>query len=632
MFGLVKLGGSQTVEVRQDPVVFTAAGQIINSGSHYVIPLRLDVLSLLLEIEPLEDSLKGAFSHYMELSKLMGGTNKNGSSVGREYSLEYFPLSLKEHTSLLLRDLDQRMKNLRGVLIALSDYGNSPKSKSKPMIRRRGLANFIGSAANFLFGVVDSATFDSAQKAIERIESLSEEERVQLNIHSRVINITQTHVHNLELFQTKAMKALTELDQNIQFLSTALMNQDRKIFHMTQALNLVSTVSYASSAVQDLTYEFNRFAEGLEGMTSGHLRPEIYAPDHLGEVIRKLNSQNIRTLWPGSKEYISLYYKFAEVIPLNLDSLTFLVMLPLLPQPAGELMLYGMTALPHPINENVTVSYGPLRPYLGISQDHQVYITLTETELNSCRRFNSLFYCDSAKPLYRASAPSCEYALFTGLDVGRHCPKRVAPKLDRPLLARTDSNWLYATSRRFSMTTVCPSGAKTILIEVGLGTITLPPKCKASTDFAILPRILSIKQKGFEVISYTAVQPFNVTFSEREHKVINHFTSDPLYQDLLQFAGQSVPMDSMENELGSIRLIQQQRHKAGSVAAIAGYTSIGLVILTVSVITCALYVWCRLRTGRTFIQSVRYYARQTPQAEAVHAAPPTEFQPLTVEE
>ena len=155
------LGETQTIDISQKPVVFTPTGTIINSGSHYVIPLRLDVLSLLLEIEPLEESLRGALDHYTALSDLLGGNSKNGSSVGKGVgALEYFPLSLRDHTTLLLKDLDHRMKNLRGVLVSLADYGNAPKTKSRPMVRRRrGLANFVGSAGHVLFGLTDSATF-----------------------------------------------------------------------------------------------------------------------------------------------------------------------------------------------------------------------------------------------------------------------------------------------------------------------------------------------------------------------------------------------------------------------------------------------------------------------------------------
>ena len=74
--GGLGLAGAQTVNVMQNPVVFTATGTIINSGSHYVIPLRLNVLSLLTQIEPLEDTLIRAFSHYSELSNLLGGNTK----------------------------------------------------------------------------------------------------------------------------------------------------------------------------------------------------------------------------------------------------------------------------------------------------------------------------------------------------------------------------------------------------------------------------------------------------------------------------------------------------------------------------------------------------------------------------
>ena len=180
------------------------------------------------------------------------------------------------------------------------------------------------------------------------------------------------------------------------------------------------------------------------------------------------------------------------------------------------------------------------------------------------------------------------------------------------------------------MTTVCPTGATTIMIEVGLGTITLPPKCKASTDYAVLPRILSIKQKEFEVVSFAAVQPFNVTFSDKEHKIIGQFTKDPLYQDLLAFAGQSVPIDSLANELGSLRIIQQQRHRAGSLATVAGYTSLGLVILVVGVCLCVGYGWHLLRGGRSFMEAARSVSRQHPVAPGQAVGPEAEMEPLTV--
>ena len=78
----LKFACAQTVNVRQNPVVFTATGTIINSGSHYVIPLRLDVLSLLVQIEPLEDTLKRAFNHYSELANLLGRNSKKRELSG----------------------------------------------------------------------------------------------------------------------------------------------------------------------------------------------------------------------------------------------------------------------------------------------------------------------------------------------------------------------------------------------------------------------------------------------------------------------------------------------------------------------------------------------------------------------
>ena len=113
-------------------------------------------------------------------------------------------------------------------------------------------------------------------------------------------------------------------------------------------------------------------------------------------------------------------------------------------------------------------------------------------------------------------------------------------------------------------------------------------------------------------------------------RIISHFTKDPLYQDLLNFASQSVPIDSMANELGSLRIIQQQRHRAGSIAAVAGYTSVGLAIGAVGVCLCAGFGWHLLRGGRSVMEIVRLYAVHHNTVNTGAAAPPVKMEPLTV--
>ena len=64
---------------------------------------------------------------------------------------------------------------------------------------------------------------------------------------------------------------------------------------------------------------------------------------------------------------------------------------------------------------------------------------------------------------------------------------------------------------------------------------------------------------------------------------------------------------------------------------VAGYTSVGLVVLAISVCIGAVYGWHLLKGGRSFIEAVRYYAGQHPRATAQAERPTTEMEPLTVE-
>ena len=68
---------AQVVTKQKSPVIIIAAGSINNSGSHYIIPLRQDVTSLIVEIIPFHK----ATAHYNDLSTLIGG-NQGSGGVG----------------------------------------------------------------------------------------------------------------------------------------------------------------------------------------------------------------------------------------------------------------------------------------------------------------------------------------------------------------------------------------------------------------------------------------------------------------------------------------------------------------------------------------------------------------------
>ena len=220
---------------KDHPINFTPVGDVICSGSHYIVPVRLDIESLLNRILPLEEALTNTSMHFTSLRTLMGEdiSQNNHSSKPRHHTgnpyLEHFPSSLHNHISLLISDLHQRVQNLQNVLTSLADFGLPEAPANLRSRMKRGLINGIGVGLNYLFGVIDAQTYQEARDLIDQLQDLTECERDQLNIHSKVLNLTSVHIEKLEQNQQKAEDAILHLDNNLLVLSNAIRTQ-AKIF------------------------------------------------------------------------------------------------------------------------------------------------------------------------------------------------------------------------------------------------------------------------------------------------------------------------------------------------------------------------------------------------------------------
>ena len=149
------------VKPKDHPITFTPVVDVISSGSHYIVPVCLDIDSLLARIEPLETTLTNTSKHFEALQTLMGvsHTQTNFTSKPRHHTgsqhLIHFPSSLRSHIALLIADLHQRVQNLRDVLTSLADFG-LPNTPARLRRAKRGLIDGIGLGMHYLFGLIDA--------------------------------------------------------------------------------------------------------------------------------------------------------------------------------------------------------------------------------------------------------------------------------------------------------------------------------------------------------------------------------------------------------------------------------------------------------------------------------------------
>ena len=247
-------------------------GKIIYSGDHYIIPIALDVEDLLTMTKPLLAGLTETREHF---NLIVGEVdNRPRGHPYNEFISQHFPSSMQSHLKLLMDDLDTRISNIKDLLITLANYGK--QSMSDPLrLHKRSPFDFVGSAASYLFGLVDHSEFQTLSDIIDQLADISEQERQQLNIHASILNVTALHVEALETNQMRTREAIRTLDDNMRAINLTLASAQENIYSLDNSVRMISALSYATSAMNDLDYIYSRFSKGIGSMTRGMLSPEI---------------------------------------------------------------------------------------------------------------------------------------------------------------------------------------------------------------------------------------------------------------------------------------------------------------------------------------------------------------------
>ena len=132
-----------------------------------------------------------------------------------------------------------------------------------------------------------------------------------------------------------------------------------------------------------------------------------------------------------------------------------------------------------------------------------------------------------------------------------------------------------------------------------MGVLVLPPSCRASAKFALLPPTQTLSLENIHVINFTLTTPFNLTLTPMEQSIVVKFQNDSLYQNLLSFNSQPVPLTSLNSELGQLREIEQARKDATTWSQASSYVSISISVCFAVAICTVLTCWYLLRENRT---------------------------------
>ena len=204
------------LESASSPVLFSEAGQIELSGQFYFVAINVNVEGLRDAIDPIAIALNEiAQGIKEEISNARIITNSElhkqlfPESNGTKHSklAEILTKTLNDHLEFLTKELEDRHTSLINFLGSL---GVSLKRREP-----RGLIDAGGSILHYLFGTATQAQVDNTNTMVERLNSLSEKEREQLNVHGRILNISSIHIESLETNVKRVMTCLEHVQIDV---------------------------------------------------------------------------------------------------------------------------------------------------------------------------------------------------------------------------------------------------------------------------------------------------------------------------------------------------------------------------------------------------------------------------------
>ena len=618
IFCLLTVSSKDIIESNSSPVLFKGRGTIEISGKSYHTLLRVSVQELVNSLTPIGDSISQIDTTLNEtLTRL--SPSRRAHKLALEYNLANRSLDsfdsltvalnshMRDHMSFLMADLVDKHQQLHSFILTLDKNDDSqPRTK-------RGAVNAGGSVLKWLFGVATEDDVIDTQQLVDKVTTLAEKTRVQLNLHSEILNTTAVNFAKVDDHMAKLTQCLNQVKGNIEAIATIVTGGQENSYTLAHAIILTNSLTYASSAIQDLSNQFMNLKMGLNKFKSGFLSPEIVPPSTILNLIDVITRKNLKPMYPSATEYIPMLYRFIKVEEVPARPLTYIISIPLLGDPRLNLKLYEVYNMPHPVSDTLTITYSGIPNFLAVSDDHRLYQSFAD--MHSCRSHGTVYLCNTDFPVYRDEAPSCVLNLFRGVgdDV---CERHFSGPLKRPLIIKSTIGWLYSVSSDEEVSITCPSNTTRVTIKTGSGIINTNSDCKLSGKKFILP---SEAQPRGQTIEFRAslVSPFKVSLTNDEINKIDIVENSEILSNIMVLNNNKLPLSSLKSEVKNLAYIKKMREinsiTANTGMALSSISFIGVILIIVFLI--CLYIVARDRKKREHVVNFFSNAGQKQQQE-----------------
>lgn len=447
---------------------FTPSYRLVLTGRHYVVPFILkeeDVFTPLYQAINLTSSLAWNIDHMSTNFTVVAAIKHSLGNFDKEFH--------------------KLLDNLKDFLRYAITADPSRNGFSMNIRKKRGMINFLGSLSNILFGTATQAQIDAIHKKIAVLDSLTEKERILLNVHSTTLNVTIRNMNSMHAALDRLSSAVN-ISHNIirKFtLKTLELQGEQKLFQAL--LDLELALGHISTDILD-------FKLGLQALLQTYVTPTIVSDKQLLEILQEASFRPPGLLFPAVPDYLAIHRDMLRVTSRSTASTSnrnFYFSIPLRGDPPDVFDVFRIDSLPFSLpNSTFFVQHEVTSKYIAFTENRKLYFLLSGVE--QCSKHDDFLVCNPTSPIYEASnTATCESAAFLNQQSMFTLCQTTIVNYFSPVFIKGPTYWTYSVASPLTLTLTCPTNAinKHKIVVNGTGLLTLQQGCTAHNPAITLP-------------------------------------------------------------------------------------------------------------------------------------------------
>ena len=382
---------------------------------------------------------------------------------------------------------NRTLKNINTIISNIFTLVQEHNNHTVTSRKRRSLLPIIADIGQTLFGFATTKQINGLKNAMNKIINSQNREikgfEHEIDIMHSFMTTTDDRLNNI-------VKGLKENNMIINELNTKLQSEYKNLHEKTSIImSLLIDQIYKSS---ELTNSYSKLMNGISNLLQKKLTTDILPYSILKSTI--LNIQNIlKDKRPGFHLMFKdphFYFRHDHFFFHRQGNKIMIT----LKFPIGSLhkplTLYKVKNFPVPLNvtSKHATSISDLPAYLAVTIDQNYYLEISKEQLDNCKTYNKIIYCNVNAALIHSTFTKCVLALFKDdrNTIKTTCNFKFMP--NRLTSSLEQLNQTHFLAYNISKLTLHCDNVSTIIEGCTFCILKLPCNCEVTTKQYYLPQ------------------------------------------------------------------------------------------------------------------------------------------------